>query len=180
MTNRQIIALVVAATLVILSSVGLFVYSVVRTTMSPGSAASGARVAPFEDATGLGAAFEAKLDDEWLGSTRKLTISDDSAELITQREGVARRYTLVRDGSILRRGGASLVAAEPFDLRTLDLSLVPQLIAEVEAQTGGGVRSLVVGRDEEGLLLWRAEPSKEGVDLYFRADGSYVADPDNP
>lgn len=180
MTNRQIVGLVGSIVVVVLIVVGLKVYSVIQSVMSAGSTADRPRVTLLEDATWLGPAFEDKLGEQWLASAHKLTLANGSAELITQREGVARRYTVAGNGAILRRGGAGLVAAEPFDLRTLDLSLVPQLVAEAQEHTGVGVQRLVVGRDEEGLLLWRAVPSGEAVDVYFRADGSYVPDPDAP
>ncbi len=180
MTNRQIVGLVGSIVVAVLIGVGLKVYSVIQSVTSARSSADRPRVALFEDATWLGPAFEDKLGEPWLASTRKLTLANGSVELVTQREGVARRYTVAGNGSILRRGGASLVAAEPFDLRTLDLGLVPQLVAEAQEHTGVGVRRLIVGRDEEGLLLWRAIPSGEAVDVYFRADGSYVPDPDDP
>lgn len=178
MTQRQIVGIVIGAALVIVLGVGLTLYSALRSVTSRSASAPSASM--FEDATWLGPAFEAKLDESWLTSTRMLTLTDSSAELVTQREGVARRYTTHGNGSILRRGGASLVAAEPFDLRALDLSLVPRLVTEASEHTGVGVSRLVVGRDEEGLLLWRAVPSGDAVDVYFRADGSHIADPDNP
>ncbi|MEM9460204.1 MAG: hypothetical protein AAGF11_38880 [Myxococcota bacterium] len=133
----------------------------------------------LEDSTSLVLAFEAEMGDSWIESARKLKISSNSAELITQRDGIARRYT-TGGGSILRRGGAYLVAAEPFDLGALKIELVPRLVAEAQERSGATIRQLVVGRDEQGLLLWRAIPKGGAADVYFTADGTYVPDPDDP
>lgn len=178
MNQRQVIGLIGLLVVAVLAGVGITVYSVLKSAMSPSTSTATAG-SMFDDATGLVPIFEGRLGEEWLVSARKLSIKPRGAELITQREGIARRYNISPNAGIQRRGGASLVAAEPFDLRTLDMSLVPGMIAEARERTGVGIMRLVVGRDEEGLLLWRAEASG-AADVYYYADGSYVEDPNDP
>lgn len=180
MTQSQILKMVAGIVAVVLIGVGVGVYSMVRSMQERMSGGTPTPVAsPFEDPSWLRPAFEAELDDEWLASVCKITFKKGSVELVAQRDGIARRYTS-GGGKILRRGGASLVAAEPFDLRELDLSLVPQIVADAQERSGSGIGAVIVGRDEEGLLLWRAIPKGEAADVYYLGDGSFVPDPDDP
>lgn len=180
MANSRIILKIFTAVAVLLIVVGVGVFMKVRSMIDRSAARSSAAVSLLEDATWLGPALEAKAGTSWLQSARMLKISRGSAELITQQDGVARRYTTAGNGAILRRGGAFLVAAEPFDLGALEWGLVPQMVAEARQRSGSDIGRLVVGRDEEGLLLWRLVPKGEAMDVYFMADGTYVPDPDDP
>jgi len=171
--NRRVALVGVAALGVLVTAV------LAMRILGTGARASGTSGTLLEDAAWMRAAFEDRLSPQWLTSARKLEIRERTANLITQRDGLARRYSVSPSGSIQRRGGATLIAADPFDLRELDLSLVPKLVAAAQARTGLTIMRLVVGRDEEGLLLWRAEFAG-AADVYFYADGTLVEDPNDP
>lgn len=180
MNDSRILVKIFAAVAVFVVAILIGVFMLVRSKLDPSPARTSPSASLLEDATWLAPALEAKAGASWLESARMLTISTRSAELITEQDGIARRYTTADNGSVLRRGGAYLVAAEPFDLSTLDLGLVPRLVAEAMERSGSDISRFVIGRDEEGLLLWRAVPQGEAMDVYFRADGTYVPDPDAP
>lgn len=181
MTKSRLLVTIGVSVALLLVAIGVGVYTVVRSSVLAGRpTATASSASLLEDAAWLRPALETKAGASWLESARKLTISSGSAELITQQEGIARRYTVSPNGSVLRRGGAYLVAAEPFDLQALDLGLVPRLVAEARERSGSAITRLVVGRDEQGLLLWRAIPQGEAMDVYFTADGEVVPDPDDP
>jgi hypothetical protein len=152
---------------------------VVTRVIGAGSEPTAGSGSILEDAAWLRPAFEERVDAQWLASARKLEIRERSARLVVQSDGVARLYAASPNHSVQRRGGARLIAAEPFELRELDLSLVPALVRDSQARTGMTIMRLVVGRDEEGLLLWRAEFAG-AADVYFYADGTFVDDPNDP
>lgn len=179
-TLAKIGAVLAIVTVALVVSALLVVRAIDRVRSSSSrSSPSAPSTSLLEDATWLIPAFEDEMGTSWLESARKLKISKGSAELITQRDGIARRYT-TGGGSILRRGGAYLVAAEPFDLGALQIELVPRLVAEAQERSGSTISKIVVGRDEEGLLLWRVIPQGGAADVYFTADGTFVPDPDDP
>ncbi|MEM7156274.1 MAG: hypothetical protein AAF799_25700 [Myxococcota bacterium] len=168
MTKPKLVAVVIA----VLAGVGTTVYAVSSSTGSSDA------VSILEDATGVTPAFAKALDEQWLLGARELSLSERRAVLVTQHDGVARRYSISPDGTLVDRGETSPVAAEPFDLRTVDLSLVPGLITKTRAISGPKtIGRVVVGRNEDGPLLWRVEHPK-ARDVYFRADGTHVPDPD--
>lgn len=170
----------VALLVMLIMGAGMAFFLLAKAEDNPGLAADSGLTSPFEDASGLQPAFAGAIDGDWLGSAGKLTLSPRSVELVLQRDGIARRYTVSPKGTVMRRGGAGLVDAEPFDLRELDLELVPRLVADARERTGVDIAQVVVGRDEEALLLWRLVPAGEASDVYYLADGSFVPDPDNP
>jgi len=118
-------------------------------------------------------ALEEEIDEEVLANARKLTVDRNTAMLLSEVDGVAHRIQVSRSGSVLRRGGATRVAAEPFDVRRVDLSVIPRVVADASQRTGGQPREVVLGRDQDARLLWRAVPS----DSYYAEDGTHLPDP---
>jgi len=122
-------------------------------------------------------ALEAEVEEEVLAGARKLTVMNNHAMLLAETGNVPHRLQITQTGSVLRRGGATRVAAEPFDVRRLDMTLVTRLAADARERTGEDAYAVVVGRDEDGRLLWRVDPGGYADDVHYDQNGKHLPDP---
>lgn len=85
-----------------------------------------------------------------------LRYMDDMVEAYVEDDGRRRRFTIYDDGRIMSRGGAGArPATPPFDLSSVPLDRLPQILrAAREAISGPAPSSARLARADDGAVVW--------------------------